>query len=145
MKKVAILFSFAALVAAPFLIFAAVGDDSSIIELEKKAWDAFKNRQGAAFQAFYTSDYTGVYGDGMKDIKGEVADMNNSDILSLTFSDMHVTHPAQDVAIVIYKADLQGTYKGKDVSGRYNCSGVWMNNGGKWLCPLHTEAKAGAP
>ena len=60
MKKVAILFSFAALVAAPFLIFAAVGDDSSIIELEKKAWDAFKSRQAAAFQAFYTSDYTGV-------------------------------------------------------------------------------------
>ena len=54
---------------------------------------------------------------------------------------MHVTHPAQDVAIVVYKADLQGRYKGKDVSGTYNCSGVWMNKGGKWLCPLHTEVK----
>ncbi len=143
MKK-AILFSFAALVAAPLLVLAAGGDDNSIMELEKKTWDTYKNRQADAFKALCAPTYTGIYDVGMKDAQKEVADMNDVELRSVSFSDMHVTHPSKKVAIVIYKADEQGAYKGKDFSGTYNCSGVWMNNkGGKWLCVLHTEVKVG--
>jgi Domain of unknown function (DUF4440) len=142
MKK-AILFSFAALVTAPLLVLAAGGDDNSIMELEKKAWDTYKNRQTDAFKALCAPTYTGIYDVGMKDPQKEVADINDTEIRSVNFSDMHVTHPKKNVAIVTYKADAQGGYKGKDFSGTYNCSGVWVNEGGKWLCVLHTEVKAG--
>jgi Domain of unknown function (DUF4440) len=144
MRK-AILFSFAALVAAPLLVVAAAGDDNSIMELEKKSWDTYKNRQADAFKALCAPNYTGVYDVGMKDTQKEVADMNDIELRNISFSDTHVTHPRKNVAIVTYKADLQGAYKGKDFSGMYNCSAVWMNESGKWLCALHTEVKSGAP
>jgi hypothetical protein len=142
MKK-AILFSFAALVTAPLLALAAAGDDNNVMQLEKKAWDAYKNRQADAFKALCAPNYTGVYDVGMKDAQKEVADINDTELRSVSFSDMHATNPSKKVAIVIYKADVQGAFKGKDFSGMYNCSAVWMNESGKWLCLLHTEVKAG--
>ena len=144
MKKT-ILLSIATLLAAPLLALAAAGDDASIMELEKKAWDTYKNRQADAFKALCAPNYTGVYDVGMKDTAKELSDMNDTEIRSVSFSDMHVTHPTKGVAIVVYKADGQGAYKGKDFSGTYNCTGVWMDKGGKWLCVLHTEVKTAAP
>jgi hypothetical protein len=143
MKKI-ILFKFAALVTAPLLVLAAAGDDS-VMELEKKSWDIYKNRQADAFKALCAPNYTGVYDVGMKDTQKEVADMNDIEIRSVSFSDTHVTHSRKNVAIVTYKADVQGAAKGKDFSGMYNCSAVWMNESGKWLCVLHTEVKTGTP
>ena len=97
-----------------------------------------------SFKALCAQNYTGVYDVGMKDTQKEVADMNDIELRGVTFSDMHVTHPNKKVADVIYKADVQGASKGKDFSGPYNCSSVWMNDkGGKWLCVLHTEVKVG--
>ena len=143
MKK-AILFSLAALATAPLLVLAAGGDDNSVMELEKKAWDIYKNRQADAYKALLAPTYTGIYDVGMKDVQKEVADMNDVELRGVSFSDMHVIHPSKKVAIVIYKADVQGALKGKDFSGPYNCSSVWMNDkGGKWLCVLHTEVKVG--
>ena len=141
--KRAILFSFAALVTAPLLVLAAGGDDGSVMELEKKAWDIYKNRQADAYKALLAPTYTGIYDVGMKDVQKEVADMNDIELRGVTFSDMHVTHPSKKVAIVIYKADVQGALKGKDFSGPYNCSSVWMKENGKWLGVLHTEVKVG--
>jgi hypothetical protein len=139
-----ILLSVVTLFAAPVLAVAAAGDDNSIIELEKKAWDTYKSRQSDAFQALLAPGYTGVYDSGAKDVKTELADMNETEIRGVSFGGTHVTHPTKDVAIIVYKAEVQGAYKGKDISGTYNCSAVWMNKGGKWLCVLHTEVKATA-
>ena len=142
MKK-AIVFCFATLVAAPLLVLAVGGDDNAVIELEKKTWDVYKNRQADAFKALCAPNYIGVYDVGTKDAEKEVADMKDIEIRSVNFNDTHVAHPSKKVAILTYKADVQGAAKGKDFSGNYNCSAVWMNDGGKWLCALHTEAKAG--
>jgi hypothetical protein len=142
MKK-AIVFCFAALIAAPLLVLAAGGDDNAVAELEKKTWDVYKNRQADAFKALCAPTYIGVYDVGTKDAQKEVADMNDIEIRSVQFSDIHVAHPSKKVAILTYKADVQGAAKGKDFSGNYNCSAVWMNDGSKWLSALHTEVKAG--
>ena len=143
--KNTILRSIATLLAAPLLALAAAGDDDTVMNLEKKAWDTYKNRQADAFKALCAPTYTGVYDVGIKDTQKELADMNDIEIRSVSFSDMHVTHPTKDIVVVIYKADAQGAYKGKDFSGMYNCSAVWMDRGGKWLCVLHTEAKTETP
>jgi Domain of unknown function (DUF4440) len=143
--KNTILLSIATLLAAPVLAFAATGGDDSVINLEKKAWDAYKSHQADSFKVLCAPDYSGVYDVGTKDTEKELADMNDTEIRSVSFSDMHVTHPTKDVAVAIYKADVQGAYKGKDFSGMYNCSAVWMDKGGKWLCVLHTEVKTAAP
>ena len=143
--KNTILLSIATLLAAPVLALAAAGDDDSIINLEKKAWDTYKSRQADAFKTLCAPDYAGIYDVGTKDREKELADMSDTEIRGVSFSDMHVTHPTKNVALVIYKADVQGAYKGKDFSGMYNCSALWMDKGGKWLCVLHTEVKAAMP
>lgn len=144
MKKT-FLFSLLLVMTAPFLALAAASDDESAVQLEKKTWQTYKDRQAGAFKALCTPDYVGVYDTGMKDMQTELADMNDVEIRGVTFSDMRVTHPTKDMATVTYKADVQGAYKGHDFSGPYNCSAVWLDKGGTWLCVLHTEVKAATP
>ncbi len=140
-----ILLNIITLLAAPMLALATAGDDDTIMNLEKKSWDTYKNRQADAFKALCAPSYTGVYDVGTKDSGKEIADMNDIEIRGVSFSDMHVSHLTKNVAIVVYKADVQGAFKGKDFSGMYNCSAVWTDKDGKWLCALHTEVKEAKP
>jgi hypothetical protein len=55
---------------------------------------------------------------------------------------MKVVFPSADVAVIRYKATIQMTFEGKDMSGTYNSASVWVKKGGKWLEVFHTELKA---
>ena len=78
--KRAILSSLVALVTGPLLVLAAVDGDDSVVELEKKAWDIYKNREGDAYKALCAPTYTGIYDVGVKDAQKEVADMNDIEL-----------------------------------------------------------------
>jgi len=40
-----------------------------------------------------------------------------------------------------YKAKVQASADGKDISGTYNCGSIWIQQGGKWVGAFHSEAK----
>jgi hypothetical protein len=52
-----------------------------------------------------------------------------------------VVFPHPKMAVMTYKAKLQATADGKDISGTYNSGSVWVQQGGKWVGAFHTEAK----
>ena len=54
--------------------------ESTISDLEKSAWEAYKNKQADAFKALMSKDYYGVYPEGMKTLDTEVADMPQTDL-----------------------------------------------------------------
>ena len=45
------------------------------------------------------------------------------------------------MAVVTYKAKVQATSGGNDMSATYNSGSVWVQQGGKWVGAFHTESK----
>jgi hypothetical protein len=150
MKKRFILFCVTFIAAAPICFAQASpsksdksgSKETAITDLEKSAWEAYKNKQADAFKKLLSKDYCAVYADGIKTLDTEVADMAKTDLRDYSFADMKVVFPSADIAVITYKVTQQATSAGQDVSGAYNSAGVWMKRGGKWLGVFHTETKA---
>ncbi len=119
----------------------SAASESAITDLEKSAWEAYKNKQTDAFKALLSKDYCGVYADGTKTLDAEVADMAKTDLRDYSFADVKVAFPHPKVAVITYKATQQATSGGKDTSGTYNSGSVWVQHGGKWVGVFHTETK----
>ncbi len=119
----------------------SAANESTITDLEKSAWEAYKSKQADAFKALMSKDYYGVYAEGVKTLDAELADMAKSDLRDYSFSDIKVVFPHPKMAVMTYKAKLQATADGKDISGTYNSGSVWVQQGGKWVGAFHTEAK----
>jgi hypothetical protein len=149
MKKRFILFCVTFIAAAPICFAQAspsksdksASKETAITDLEKSAWEAYKNKQADAFKKLLSKDYCGVYADGIKTLDTEVADMAKTDLRDYSFADMKVVFPSADIAVITYKVTQQAISAGQDVSGAYNSAGVWMKRGGKWLGVFHTETK----
>src|SRR5438093_13437331 len=90
---------------------------STISDMEKSAWEAYKNKQADAFKALMSKEYYGVYAEGVKNLDGELADMAKSDLRDYSFSEVKVVFPYPKMAVMTYKAKLQATADGKDISG----------------------------
>ena len=121
----------------------SAASESTITDLEKSAWEAYKNKQADAFKALLSKDHYSVYADGIKTLDAELADMNNTDLRDYSFADVKVVFPHARIAIITYKATQQATAGGKDFSGSFNCGSVWTKQGGgKWVGIFHTEIKA---
>src|SRR5438445_10204771 len=119
----------------------SAASESAITDLEKSAWEAYKNKQTDAFKTLLSKDYCGVYADGVKTLDVEVADMAKTDLRDYSFADVKVTFPHPKVAVITYKAMQHATSAGQDVSGTYNSGSVWIKEGGKWVGVFHTETK----
>ena len=149
MKKPFILCCITLLAIAPVCISQAkpskagksAANESTITDLEKSAWEAFKNKQTDAFKALLSKDFCAVYADGVKNLDAEVADMAKTELGDYSFADVKVVFPHPKVAVITYKATQHSTSGGQDMSGTYNCGSVWVQQGGKWIGALHTEAK----
>jgi hypothetical protein len=116
--------------------------DKAVIERERELWEIVKNKQVDAFRKYYADNFSAVYSDGVKDINQEVEGVRNVDLKDYSLTDMKVVFPNKDTAVLTYKVTVKGSFKGEDISGVYYASSVWVNQGGKWLAILHTEAKA---
>src|SRR5438552_2793097 len=94
----------------------ATSNESAISDLEKSAWEAYKNKQADTFKTLLSKDYCGVYADGVKALDREVADMAKTDLRDYSFADVKVTFPHAKVAVITYKATQHATSGGQDVS-----------------------------
>ena len=151
MKKHTILFCLALIATVPICFGQtkssqsqlAGAKETAVVNLEKSAWEAYKNKQGDAFRKLLAKDYYGAYAEGIKNLDAEVADMEKGELRQYSFADTKVVFPNPDVAVMTYKVTMQGTSSaGQDISGTYNASSVWVKRDGKWLGALHTEVKA---
>ena len=150
MKKQFILFCMMLVALAPVCFAQAspakpaksASSDKAITDLEKSAWESYKNKQADAFKKLMSQDYCGAYADALKTLDREVVDMAKADLRDYSLADMKVVFPSADVAVTRYKATIQQTSEGKDISGTYNSASVWVKKSGKWLEVLHTEVKA---
>src|SRR5215510_14730696 len=140
MKK-RIIYITTALLATIAISFAAPDDKEAIISKEKAAWHAFKDKKADDFKKLLSPDLESVYADGMHNLQQELDSMSKTDLKSFDLSDFNVVFPNKKTAIITYKAKIEATTDGKDVSGTYNVGSVWHNAHGEWVAIFHTDMK----
>jgi hypothetical protein len=118
------------------------GDKDTVTANEKAAWQAYKDRDEAAFKKVVDKDIKCIYPDGIQDMAKELEDMKQWDIKSVTVSDYSTFSDEKDVIVSTYKVKVDGTYRGKDMTGDYNAGTVWKKEGKDWLAIFHTNIKA---
>src|ERR1700747_247813 len=116
---------------ATALAIAAPNKDA-IMEKEKAAWQAFKDKKTDDFKKVVDKDIRCVYTEGLSNMQKELEDMQKWDMKSFTISDFDSFTDEPDVIVTTYKVVVDGTYAGKDMSGTYNAGSVWKKENGKW-------------
>ena len=127
---------------ATLAVSIASPNKEAIMEKEKAAWQAFKDKKADDFKKVVDHDMIGIYAEGISDMKKEMDDMQKWDMKSFTISDYKAMSDEKDVMVTTYTVTIEGTYDGKDASGTYNAGSVWKMENGKWLAIFHTNVKA---
>jgi hypothetical protein len=141
MKKL-ISYTLTALLATIAISVAAPDNNKdAIISKEKAAWQAFKDKKADEFKKLLSTDLVTVYADGMHNLQQELDAMSKTDMKSFDLSDFNVVFPNPKTAIITYKAKIEATSDGKDVSGTYNVGSVWHTANGQWVGVFHTDMK----
>src|SRR5437899_7412353 len=122
-------------------ISADATNDNAMLEKEKAAWQAFKDKKPDDFKKLVSANLVAVYAEGMSDMQKELADMQKWDMKSFAISDYKVTSDAPGTVVTTYKVAIEGTYDGKDQSGTYNAASVWKKQKGEWQAIFHTNVK----
>jgi hypothetical protein len=123
---------------------AATPDKTAMEAKEKAAWQAFKDKNEAAFQKLVDKDFRGVFEGGLATMQTELDDMKKWDLKSFDISDYDMFSDEKDVVVTTYKVKIEGSYDGKDMSGVYNAGTVWKQENGNWMAIFHTNVKPAA-
>lgn len=130
---IALFASIAASIASP--------SQDMIMEKEKAAWQAYKDKKADDFKKYADHDMVGVYAQGISDMAKEMSDMMKWDMKSFAISGYKAISDEKDVMVSSYTVTIEGTYDGQDASGTYNAGTVWKLENGKWLAIFHTNIK----
>lgn len=139
MKRMIIFTTIALL--ATIAISAAATSEDRMMEKEKAAWQAFKDKKPDDFKKVVSANVMAVYAEGISDMQKELADMQKWDMKSFALSDYKVTSHGADTVVTTYKVTVEGAYEGKDQSGAYNAASVWKKQKGEWQAIFHTNIK----
>src|SRR5438094_712208 len=107
MKKY-ISYTMIALLATVAVSTAATNEDA-MMEKEKAAWQAFKDKKPDDFKKVVSAKLVAVYTEGMSDMQKELADMQKWDMKSFAISDYKVTSDGSDTIVSTYKVAVEGS------------------------------------
>jgi hypothetical protein len=116
----------------------------SLMALETKAWEAFKNKDGKYFETFL-ADAPMISGNGGPAMsKAEVVKMiseHKEDVKSFSLSSPHVTPVGADAVVLTYKATVEGTENGKPLPSPVTAATLFVRAGNDWKAYYHNEVK----
>ncbi len=116
--------------------------EKAVIDIEKNAWEWFRTKNAEEMRKHGAPGSRDVSASGVSDAEESLKNLKDTDLKEVTFSDWKVTFPVPDTAIVTYKNTNKASFKGKDTSGTYYSSAVWVKINGEWKGALYAEAKA---
>lgn len=118
--------------------------EAEIVTLEKRAFEAWKNKDKQFFAAHMAEDgqYLDMNGVGGKAQYVQVIIDNNCTINSYALDKTKVTMLSKDAALLTYRYTYDIVCGGKPESGPLWASTVYVRRGGKWLIAFHQELPA---
>ena len=121
------------------------GTEQTIMRIEQEMLDALLKRDPSVFERYMADNSAFTTPDGALIDKARfIADLKSSELKmdSSAISDMKVTVHG-DTAVATYVTNDKGTYKGKDISGTYRWTDVFVRQKGGWkLIAGHGSPKA---
>ncbi len=98
-------------------------------------WDAYKNKDAAAHNAFLTDDYTAVHPDGtLHSGKPTAQEIAAAPIAGYKLSHLCVAPIEVDAAIVTYIAEVEIPGNTPPAHAQFAVGEVWVKHRGEWLC-----------
>lgn len=125
-------------------------ETEEVMELERRYWEAIKNRDGdtaaalsddpcvvsgaQGFGSFTPKQLGSMMNDGRYELRNYRIDKN-----------AEVQFIGEEVAVVAYQVHEDLVVEGKPVSLDAADSSTWVKREGQWRCALHTESILGDP
>ena len=125
--------------------------EKEVLALERKFWDAMKEKNGAAACRMTDDQCIIVGAQGVSAIDGATMEKltveGDWELQHYAFDEKHaqVRFIGDDVAIVAYGVNERVMVDGEPLPIDANDSSVWVRRNGEWRCALHTESLAGDP
>jgi uncharacterized protein (TIGR02246 family) len=118
--------------------------EAEIVALEKRAFEAWKNKDKKFFEEHMAEDgqYLDLNGVGAKAQYVQVIIDNNCTVNSYALDKTKVTMLSKDVALLTYKYTYDIVCGGKPEAGPLWASTTYVRRGGKWLIAFHQEIPA---
>ena len=122
-----------------------------LMNQEMRFWQAMKDKDGASTAKMTNDECIVVGAQGVSSI--DAAHMGRMTTEGPWELEQYAVDPKStkvqmlgpDVAIVAYTVDERVAVDGKSLPLRAHDSSVWVREGGRWRCALHTESIDGDP
>ena len=112
----------------------ANASEQELIKIENGWSNAVVKRDGPALQQLYADEYLYTDSDGVvRNKTQDIADVTSgrAKIASFLLDDLKV-HVYGETAVVTGRNTLKGTFEGKDISGSYRFTDVFVKRAGRW-------------
>ena len=112
----------------------AAATEQELIKVEHAWSDAVVKHDGAALQRLYADEYFYTDSDGVvRNKTQDISDITSGKvkIASYVLDDLKV-HVYGETAVVTGRNTLKGTFEGKDISGAYRFTDVFVKRAGRW-------------
>jgi len=114
--------------------------EKQIIELDRLAWEAWKNKNAEWFKTHTTEEFLSINSGGMSN-KAEVIASTpvDCDVKSFSFDNFKFVMLNETAVLLTYTVIQDATCGGKKIAPRARASVNYVKRNGKWLEALYME------
>jgi uncharacterized protein (TIGR02246 family) len=117
--------------------------EEAILSMERRAWEAVKARDARAFTDLFAADGLMADSMGFSTRDGFLQTLPDLMIDQYMLNDVKVMMIDKNAALITYKADVKGSFKGKAFPANpMFVSSIWAKRDGKWMAVYHQETIA---
>jgi ketosteroid isomerase-like protein len=106
------------------------------VEALNRRWmESYIKRDLVFLEQHLSGDYVGTFPDGsVLDKRGEIEALRSGTVVLRAMTPREMTvHTYGDAAVITGRSTIAATVKGREESGEYRFTDVWINDSGRWL------------